>query len=71
MYTGQPQIFKNEIARTKYKLGCALQDKGDLEKGSELVREAESLRKEIVSPEDWEPAAGEEDFDDIVQFWTR
>ena len=71
IYTAQPTIFKNEIARTKYKLGCVLQDMGDNEKGIELIKVAEQLRQEIVPPEKWEPAKGEEDFDEIVQFWTR
>jgi len=71
IYTAQPSIFKNEIARTKYKLGCVLQDMGSNEEGIELMKVAEQLRQEIVAPEKWEPAKGEEDFDEIVQFWTR
>lgn len=71
VYASQPKIFKNEIARTKYKLGCLQQDMGEHIEGGALIREAERLRKEIVAPEDWEPAQGEKAFDDIVQFWTR
>lgn len=71
IYTAQPIIFKNEVARTKYKLGCILQDMGYTEKGTDLIKVAEQLRQEIVPPEKWEPAKGEEDFDEIVQFWTR
>jgi hypothetical protein len=71
IYTRKPQLLKNEIARTKYKLGCLLQDMGKHSEGSVLVREAEGIRQQIVPPEDWEPAKGEEDFDNIVQFWTR
>lgn len=73
IYTAQPVIFKNEVARTKYKLGCVLQDMGgdSVERGTGLIIEAEQLRQDIVPPEKWEPAKGEEDFDDIVQFWTR
>ncbi|CAH0035416.1 unnamed protein product [Clonostachys rhizophaga] len=71
VYASQPKIFKNEIARTKYKLGCLQQDMGAHIEGGALIREAERLRKEIVAPEDWEPAQGEKAFDGIVQFWTR
>ncbi|CAH0051000.1 unnamed protein product [Clonostachys solani] len=71
VYASQPEIFKNEIARTKYKLGCLQQDMGAHIEGGALIREAERIRKEIVAPEDWEPAQGEKAFDDIVQFWTR
>lgn len=52
-------------------MGCVMQDMGNLEDGTLLVNEAERLRQEIVPPEKWEPARGEEDFDEIVQFWTR
>ncbi|KAI1500561.1 hypothetical protein F5X99DRAFT_385826 [Biscogniauxia marginata] len=71
VYSEHPRLFKNEIARTKYKLGCAYQDMGKEEEGSELINEAEGLRQEIVPPEKWEPANGEQDFDEIVQFWSR
>jgi hypothetical protein len=71
IYTGHPHIFKNEIARTKYKVGCLYQDMGDRVKGREEIKEAERLRQEIVPAENWAPARGEEAFDDIVQFWTR
>ncbi|VUC30705.1 unnamed protein product [Clonostachys rosea] len=71
VYTSQPEIFKNEIARTKYKLGCLKQDMGAHVEGADLIREAERIRQEIVAPEDWEPAQGEKAFDEIVQFWTR
>jgi hypothetical protein len=52
-------------------MGCLYQDMGDRVRGTSLIREAESLRQEIVPPEDWEPAKGEEDFDKILQFWSR
>ncbi|KAK9769980.1 putative NB-ARC domain-containing protein [Seiridium cardinale] len=71
IYEEQPRLFPNEISRTKYKLGCTQQDMGMAEKGSQVIREAEALRQQIVPPENWEPATGERDLDEIVQFWTR
>lgn len=35
------------------------------------ITEAEKIRQLLVPAEKWAPATGEEDFDDIVQFWTR
>lgn len=70
IYKSNTVFFKNEIARTKYKLGCVYQNLGDKENGREEIKEAERLRKEIVPPENWAPALYEESFDDIVQFWS-
>ncbi|KAI1084628.1 hypothetical protein F5B20DRAFT_591667 [Whalleya microplaca] len=71
IYAEQPKLFKNEIARTKYKMGCVHQDAGKFDEGSKLIREAERSRQDIVPPECWELAEGENAFDEIVQFWTR
>lgn len=71
IYNSNTVFFKNEIARTEYKLGCVYQGLGDKENGREAIKEAERLRKEIVPPEKWAPALYEESFDDIVQFWSR
>ena len=71
VYENTPHLFRNEIARTKYKMGCIYQDMGDMAKGRAEIRKAERMRQEIVSAEDWAPARGEEDYDEIVQFWTR
>lgn len=71
IYEAHPVLFKNEIARTKYKLGCLEQDIGKPKEGAALIKEAEKMRQEIIPPERWEPAKGEGDFDEIVQFWTR
>ncbi|KAF9252092.1 hypothetical protein DTO013E5_886 [Penicillium roqueforti] len=71
IYESQPHLYKNEIARTKYKIGCLKQDTQHHSDGAALIREADRIRQQIVPPEDWEPAKCEEDFDNIVQFWTR
>ncbi|KAJ5160567.1 uncharacterized protein N7482_007571 [Penicillium canariense] len=71
IYTCQSHLFQNEIARTKYKMGCLKQDTKHHSEGAALIREAERIRQQIVPPRHWEPANGEEDFDNIVQFWTR
>ena len=71
IYTRHPEYLKNEIARTKYKRGCIYQDMGERQQGINEIREAEKMRREIIGSENWEPAKGEEDFDAIVQFWSR
>jgi hypothetical protein len=63
-------LLKNELARSNYKLGCVLQDSGDLEEGTKRIKNAEELRKEILKDE-WKQAQGEEDFDRLVMFWSR
>ena len=71
IYLINPEHLKNEIARTRYKRGCIYQDMGDRQRGTVEIREAERMRKEIIGSENWQPATGEEDFDAIVQFWSR
>ncbi|KAI1740720.1 TPR-like protein [Xylaria scruposa] len=71
IYTMNPEHLKNEIARTRYKRGCIYQDMGKRQQGIDEIHEAERLRREIIGPENWKPAVGEEDFDAIVQFWSR
>lgn len=71
IYAMHPEHLKNEIARTRYKRGCIYQDMGERQRGLEEIREAEKMRREIIGSENWQPAGGEEDFDAIVQFWSR
>lgn len=71
IYSTYPRFFKNEIARTKYKMGCVYQDMGDRTKGRAAIEEAQRLRKEIMPPERWTAATDEQCFDDLVMFWTR
>jgi hypothetical protein len=71
IYKTNEKFFKNEIARTTYKVGCLYQDLGDLGRGRANIEEAQTLRKEIMPPEKWFPATHEEDFDEIVMYWTR
>jgi hypothetical protein len=71
IYTRNPEHFQNEISRTRYKRGCIYQDMGERQKGSKEIREAENMRRGVVGSENWKPAKGEEDFDAIVQFWSR
>lgn len=71
IYNEHPGLFKNEIARTTYKLGCLAQDMGDLTEGRKKIEQAEKSRQSIVPPEHWEPARDESCYDDIVMFWTR
>lgn len=71
IYESTSHLFKNEIARTKYKIGCVHQDMGDSVKGREQITVVEKMRQEIVPAEDWAPARGEQDYDEIVQCWSR
>lgn len=71
VYASSPHLLQNEIARTTYKKGCTLFDMGRKELGLEDIKAAESIRQSIIAAEDWAPATGEADFDEIVQFWTR
>lgn len=61
---------QNEIARTLYKMGTIYQDVGDLAEGRTLIDEAESLRREIQGSK-WNAATCEDDFDQLVRFWSR
>ncbi len=69
VFKEHPSWYKNEIARTKYKLGCVLQDSGSFEEGTKLIEEAERLRKEILG-QDVE-SGNERSFDELVMFWSR
>lgn len=71
VYNEQPHFFKNEIARTKFKMGTVYQDLGELVIGRKLIDEAQRLRKDLIPPEKWRKAENEGDFDNLVQFWTR
>lgn len=63
-------LYRNEIARTTYKLGTVLQNSGDMEKGKIEIEKAEKLRREIV-PHATDQCVDEESFDNLVMFWTR
>jgi tetratricopeptide (TPR) repeat protein len=63
-------MYRNEIARTTYRLGCVLQDSGKIADGRKEVMAAEKLRQDILGKE-WTPAQSERDFEDLVFFWSR
>ena len=63
-------LYRNEIARTSYKLGCVLQDSGEISKGRELIQMAEELRRQIL-PETKDQDTDEDSFDKLVMFWSR
>jgi hypothetical protein len=63
--------FRSETARATYKLGCVLQDMGSLAQGRSLIEDAETLRKELVAPENWEPASNEDPYDGLIICWSR
>lgn len=63
-------LYRNEIARTSYKLGCVLQDSGDISKGKGLIEKAEALRREIL-PGAVDQDVDEDTFNGLVMFWSR
>jgi hypothetical protein len=63
--------FKNDVARTTYRLGSVVQDMGDLAKGRSLIHDAELLRKTLVPPEDWDPEPSEDCYNNLIMFWSR
>ena len=69
IYNNDP-LYNNEIARTTYKLGCTLQDSGEMSKGRMMIENAEMLRCQILggSPDQ---DVDEESFDKLVMFWSR
>jgi tetratricopeptide (TPR) repeat protein len=69
IYSGS-SFYQNEIARTKYKLGCVLRDAGQEIEGRKTLLEAEELRKKILGS-DCRPARTEEDYNDLLMFWSR
>lgn len=69
VYEARPTWYRNERARTKYKLGCVLQDMGKMEEGSQLINDAEQIRRDILGPNIL--PGGERDFDELVMFWSR
>ena len=63
-------MYKNEIARTSFKLGCVLQDSGEIARGKDLIEKAQELRLQIL-PQASSQDVDEETFDRLVMFWSR
>ncbi|KAH8203220.1 hypothetical protein TruAng_002625 [Truncatella angustata] len=66
VFEARPTWYRNERARTKYKLGCVLQDMGKVEDGSQLINEAEQIRRDILGP--GVSPGDEHHFDELVMF---
>ena len=64
-------LYKNEIARSTYKLGCVLQKSGAVQDGRRKMEEAELMRWEILGEEAGRATDGESAFDNLVMFWSR
>ena len=69
IYNNDP-LYRNEIARTTYKLGCVLQDSGRISDGQTMIEQAAQLRREIL-PSAVDDYADEETYDKLVMFWSR
>jgi len=66
------QLYRNEIARTTYKLGCVLQDSGKIEEGKGKIDDAEKRYRAIKGIADDEALdLDEKDYDGLVMFWSR
>jgi hypothetical protein len=64
------KYLRNELARSVFKLGCVLQDAGDIRAGGDKIRKAEEMRASILG--DWYfPSDQEHDYDMLVMFWSR
>lgn len=63
-------LYRNEIARTTYKLGCVLQDSGEILRGQGEIDKAENLRRQIT-PDATNEDVDENTFDKLVMFWSR
>lgn len=63
-------LFQRDIARATWKLGCILQDAGDIAAGRIEIEKAEKARK-IELKEDWYPATSEKDWDSMIIMWSR
>ena len=63
-------LYKNEIARTTYKLGCVLQDLGEMSNGRIEIEKAETLHRQMLSGAP-DQDVDEESFDKLVMFWSR
>jgi len=71
IFSSRP-YYKNELARTTYKHGQMLHDKGDLPAAEAEFAKAFRLRKSL-RPKDIRGRAdlSERDYDDLVIFWSR
>jgi hypothetical protein len=66
------QLYRNEIARTTYKLGCVLQDSGKIEEGKKHIDEAEKRYRSIRAVGAAEVLdIDEQAYDGLVMFWSR
>ena len=66
------KLYRNETARTTYKLGCVLQDSGKIQEGKKLIDDAEQLYRSIrgIGATDVLDL-DEQAYDGIVMFWSR
>jgi hypothetical protein len=65
-------VYRNEIARTSFLKAKLLAKMGENEQSETALREATRLRAELV-PNSSKPVRElvEEDFDQLVTFWSR
>jgi hypothetical protein len=63
--------FLNETARTKYMMGCVCQDMGEIGTGRDFIADAENIRRGIIGEANWSLAQGVEEFDNLINCWSR
>lgn len=69
VYQREP-IYCNEEARTHFVLGLLFDKTGDKKRAAESSKTAEALRRQITGAVSSVPGT-EEDFDELIMFWSR
>lgn len=72
VWAADPEIYRPETARTTFLKSKVLRKKGDAEVALSLLRDAATIRKTILGndPKDGDELT-EDDFDQLVTFWSR
>lgn len=71
IWSVDPSVHKNEIARTTFLKGKLFEATGKTQKSSIALRVACRLRKDITKEDRDVESLTTEDFDEIVAFWAR
>lgn len=66
-----PETYAREIARTSYLKAKVLSEAGREDDATKLLQEAASMRHKITGVERDGKDLREEDFDELVTFWSR
>jgi len=64
-------MYRNEIARTSYLKSKVLETSGSVEQATQLRAEAIEIRSTILGKPTTVENLTEDDFDDLVTFWSK